>query len=134
MKNHPKLTSTVITALSEASNCVKVAVAESKANGSLLGSMRTLPWEQAFTLAVLGSIVREVPGSTYTTKRFVFDSAQRISNAWYFEPSSIDRTLNALERKRLVEWRQNGLQADLTAKAKKMLLAASKALEASDES
>lgn len=133
MNNHPKLPPAVITALSEASYFVEVAVAESKADVSLLGGMRTLPWEQAFTLAVLGSIVREVPGSTYTTKRFVFDSAQRISDAWYFEPDSIDRALKALERKGLFEWRQNGLQADLTAKAEKMLLAAGRALKAPDE-
>lgn len=133
MNNHPKLSPAVITALSEASYCVEVAVAEPKADVSLLGGMRTLHWEQAFTLTVLGSRVREVPGSTYTSKRFVFDSAQRISNAWYFEPNSIDRVLTALERKGLVEWRQNGLQADLTAKAEKMLLAAGKALKAPDE-
>lgn len=134
MNDHPKLPPAVITALSDASYRVTVAVAEFKADVSLRGSMRPLPWEQAFALAVLGSSVREVPGPTYTSSRFVFDSAQRISNAWYFEPESIDRVLKALERKGLIEWRPNGLQADLTTKAETMLLAAGTALEAADES
>lgn len=53
-------------------------------------------------MTVAGSRVREVLGLTYTNSRVDFDSAQRISNAWYFEPESIDRALAALERKGLL--------------------------------
>ena len=133
MNNLPGLAPTNIIVLSQAARRVSETVAEFKANVALEGGMRTLPWDQAFTLATIGSIVSEVPGSTYTTSKFVFDSAQRISFAWYFEPESIDRALEALERKGLLGWRANGLQVDLTPKAERMLLAAGRALGAADE-
>jgi len=123
-----------MTALADASYRVTVAVAEFKADVSLRGSMRSLSWEQAFALAAIGSSVREVPGSTCRSSKFVFDSAQRISNAWYFGPEHIDRALVALERKGLLEKGANGLQVNLTPKAEKMLLAAGKALEEADKS
>ncbi|UUZ77383.1 hypothetical protein LP414_09245 [Polaromonas sp. P1(28)-13] len=132
MNYFSKLPPDNITALSQASNRVSQAVAEFKADVKLEGDMRALPWDQAFALAVVGSAVREVPGSTYTTSKFIFDSAQRISFAWYFEPESIDRALEALVGKGLVGWRANGLQVDLTPKAERMLLAAGKALGVGD--
>lgn len=92
--------------------------------------MGALSWEQAFALAAVGSIVRDVPGSTYPTSKLVFDCAQRASFAWHFEPESIDRSLAALTRKELLVWCPAGLKAHLTPKAEIMLLAAGRALQA----
>ena len=134
MQRLSKQTNEDTTVLKRASNLVCQAVAEFKADVTLDGDIQTLPWDQAFALAVVGSSVREVPDSTYTTVKFVFDSAQRISFAWYFEQNDISLALEALEHASLLKWRDNGLQLELTPKAERLLLTAGKALDGGHES
>lgn len=95
------------------------AIAENRA--VVLTGLRSLTWQEVFTLAAIGSALRRSPsGSTYTVKRFVFDVAQRIGNAFFLSPSVVEECLDVLQEQGLIEM-QGECEAVLTPVAKSLL-------------
>jgi hypothetical protein len=106
----------------------KICEAIAENNGIELSGFESLTWQEAFALASIASILQRVPGTTYTVKRFVFDYAQRIGNAFYFAPSLIQGCLDQLVKRRLIET-SDQTDAVLTPVAKKLLIRAAKEIK-----
>ena len=102
------------------------AIAENRA--VVFNGLRSLIWQEVFTLAAIGSALRRSSGSTYTVKRFVCDVAQRIGNAFFLSPSVVEECLDVLQERGLIEM-QGECDAVLTPVAKSLLIRAAKEIE-----
>lgn len=116
------------TPLNKAAEKVRVEVAAKKGDLNIK-ALDTLTWHEAFTLAAIGEIVNPAPpASTYTIERFVYDSAQRTSNAFWFATGVIDDTLRDLREYGLIEM-HNDIEAQVTPKGEKLLVRAAKEIQ-----
>ena len=103
------------------------AIAENRA--VVFNGLRSLMWQEVFTLAAIGRARRRSPsGSTYTVKRFVCDVARRIGNAFLLSPSVVEDCLAVLQERGLIEM-QGECEAVLTPVAKTLLTRAAEEIK-----